>query len=534
MFLSKSIQNFQDMKNTIKIYFILAIVLVSANSCKDALTEEPLTFYSEETVFSTEDGVETAVNGIYAQLSSGQYYGTSWHNLTMPLSGKFYSSQAANRDATGLNTTPSNRWVRDLWAQMYATINTANTVISNLEKSTLSLANQDRALGEAYFLRGLVYLDMLRLFGGVPIRTEPTTLDDLHQSRATRNEVIDLVISDLEKAKMMLPNTDATELGRPAAFAANVYLAKLYMTLAGEDGGDASFWSKAQTELLEVFNSQAYTLTPTYAELFIPENENTSESIFELQYGHTGGTRNTDIVRSFTPANSTYAPSNVTTFGRIRPNKETFDQHVAQYPDDPRIDATFVYDAYEKSDGGTQKIYPDKKTGNQGFAVIAKWFDPSYNGITTTRNIIMLRYADVLLMMAEIENELNGPEGAYQYINPVLARARYIDGDGMSDSVEPAEWVGLTQDDFRKRIFKERFYELLAEGQEWFDSHRRGYDVFIQEIVEPHNNNPTIDLPPSGKDFIYPIDEKNMLLPIPLSEISGNQLLSIEDQNPGY
>ncbi len=519
------------MKSTYKIFLPIIAVFFCMTSCKDALLEEPVTFYSEETLFSTEEGVETAINGIYSQLSSGQYYGTSWHNLTMPLSGKFYSSQRINQDVAGLNTTPSNKWVVDLWAQMYATINTANITINNLENTTLELANKGRALGEAYFLRGVVYLDMLRLFGGVPLRTMPTTLDDIHLPRSSRQEVINLVIADLEKAKMMLPTPGEAAVGRPANLAANVYLSKLYMTLAGEDDGDASYWREAYDELLEVINSGAYALTPTYGELFILGNENTVESIFEIQYAHTGGTRNSDMVRSFTPASSIYSPDNVVTFGRIRPNKETFDEHFIQYPDDPRIDATFVYDSYEKSTGGVQKIYPSKSTGNQGFAVIAKWFDPTYNGITTARNLLLLRYADVLLMMGEIENELNGPDNAYQYVNQVMARARDIDGDGMSDAIEPADWEGMSKEVFRQRIFKERLYELLAEGQEWFDTRRRGYDAFISEVVEPHNNQPNLD---SDKDFIYPLDPKNMLLPIPLSELSGNQMVSSLDQNPGY
>ena len=394
------------MKSLHKIFIALSLTLVWNTGCKNALIEIPVTFYSEVSVFSTVAGVETAVNGVYSEFSSPQYYGTSWHNLILPVSGKFFSSQTANRDAVGLNTTPSNIWIGNMWGQMYGAINAANTVIFNLEGTTADLSNRETALGHAYFIRGATYFDLMVLFGGVPLRTKPTTIDDIHLPRASRQEVINLVISDLEKAKTMMPEPGKAILGRPSRLAANVYLAKLYMTLAGEDGGDPSNWSKAHSELLTVYNSGAYSLTPTYAELFVPGHENTKESIFELQYGHTGGIRNADIIRSFTPANSTYAPSNVPTFGRIRPNKEVFDQHIAQYPDDPRINATFVYDKYVRSNGASQTIYPTRKAGAQGFAVIAKWFDPSYNGTTTDRNLIQLRYADVLLMLAEVENEI--------------------------------------------------------------------------------------------------------------------------------
>ena len=507
------------------------LFLVLATSCSGLLEESPETFYSEATIFSTEEGVETAINGLYDAFGSVDYYGTAWHAMVLPVSGKFFSSQIANRDATGLNTTPSNTWVGRVWAQAYKTINRANIVIQNLENTTLELENRERALGDAYLLRAVAYFDLVRLFGGVPLRILPTELEDIHLSRSTKATIYDQVIADFELAKRNLPEAGDQILGRPSRLAANVYLAKVYMTLAGEDGGDPSFWSKAYEEAIVVFNSQAYQLTPTFAELFVLENENTVESIFEIQYGHTGGVRNADLVRFYTPSKSTFAPSNAPTFGRIRPNKETYDDHLNQYPDDPRIGATFIAGQYDKATGGVQKIYPEKNNGNQGFAVISKWFDSSYNGTTTARNYILLRYADVLLMLAEIENELNGPDNAYQYVNQVLARARDIDGDGVGDAVEPADWDAMSKDEFRTRIMRERRYELLSEGQEWFDTRRRGYNYFIAEVVEPHNAHPAFD---PTTDFIYPSVEKNMLLPIPLTEISGNQMVSVEDQNPGY
>ena len=515
------------MKQIIQPYFVLLALICVVFSCKDALIEEPETFFNEASVFSTEAGVETAVNGLYGQFSSGNYYGTAWISGILPISGKFFSTQGAHQDGTSLNTTSSNQYVNNIWSGAYKTINTANTIINNLENTTVELDNRETALGNAYFIRGVAYFDLVRLFNGVPLRLVPVDETSIHAAKNSASEVYNQIIADLEKAKTMMPALGENINGRPANLAANVYLAKLYMTQAG--AGDASGWSKAQTELTPVID--AYSLTPTFAELFVPQNENTIESIFELQYDHTGGIRNADLVRAFTPSNSLFAPASVPTFGRIRPNKEVFDNHVATYPDDPRINATFLFDRYEKNTGGFQKIYPEKNTGNQGFPIIAKWFDPSYNGTTTARNYILLRYADVLLMMAEIENEVNGPDNAYQYVNELLSRARDIDGDGMSDSVEPADWENLSQDEFRNNIMKERLFELLSEGQEWFDTRRRGYQFFLDNVVVPHNNHPTLD---PNTDFIYPTDEKNMLLPIPLTEISGNQMITNEDQNPGY
>lgn len=511
-------------------YLYLTFLLSLFASCSDILEENPTTFFDEQTVYSTEAGIETAVNGLYYILGSFNYYGSSYQSMVMPVSGIFYSTQVANRDATSLNTTASNPNLNNLWASQFELINAANVAIHNLENSDIQLENKETALGHAYFLRGFAYGELVRFFGGVPIRTEPTTIDNIHLGRNTKEETFNQAISDLNIAKSLMPESGEAIYGRPGKWAASAMIAKLYVHEASITN-DVSLWQLAQDELLPLIASEEYSLTPTYAELFQPGNDNSVESIFELQYGNTGGGRTSDIVRLYTPSNSIYAPPTSITFGRIRPNKEVFDAHVAIYPDDPRITATYLFDEYEKSNGGTQKIYPANTTGNQGFPVIAKWFDPLYNGNTTERNYILIRYADVLMMMAEIQNELNGPDAAYPYINQVLARARDIDGDGASDSVEPADYSNMSQDEFRNRIMRERLYELLSEGQEWHDTRRRGYEFFKETVIIPHNTNPTFD---NSKEFMYPDDVKNLLLPIPQSELSGNQALGSDDQNPGY
>lgn len=521
--------SFKNISQLAAITALASLLLLS--SCKDALQEDPKTFYSETQVFATEEGLETAVNGMYSHFFDPGYYGSSWHGLLMPHSGKFWSNQGASTDATSLNCTPINVWLIRLWPQMYSTINVANVLMDNLEENEAGLPNRDIAMGQAYFIRALTYFDLVRLFGGVPIRTKPTDIDALHLSRSSKEEVYDLIISDLEMAKQMLPDPGEYRPERPTKIVASAYLARVYMTLASEEGADQNLWNEAYQEAIAVYNSGMYSLLPTFAELFEPGNENTVESIFEIQYGHTGGIRNTDMPRMYTPSNSTFVPSSQATFGRIRPNKETFDAHVSQYPDDPRIDATYIYDSYERSNGNTQTIYPTRTTGRQAYPCIRKWLDPSYNGTTSDRNYIHFRYADLLLMLAEIENELNGPAGAYQYVNPVLARARDTDGDGTADAAQPADWAGMSQDEFRSRILQERHYELLSEGQDWFDVRRRGYRYFLENVVEPHNNHPTFD---QTTDFAYPISIKNMLLPIPSIELSGNQAMSVADQNPGY
>ena len=505
-----------------KKYISILAIIISALciiSCDDYLEEDVETFVEEEVVFTTEEGLESAINGLYASYAGPAYHGSSIHTFIAPVSGKFFSNQGASADATGLNTLPNNTWLTRMWPQMYSTINVANIIIDNIEGS--SLPNKDRALGEAYFIRAATYFDLVRYFGGVPMKITPATIEDLNTPRSSKEEIYDLVIADFERAKLLLPNPGESLFHRPVKTAANMFLAKVYMTLAGETN-DLTMWQGAYDEAIEVYGQ--YSLAPTFAELYDPANENTVESIFEIQYAANGSVRNSDIIRTYTLQGFFDYP----TFGRVRPNKEVYDQHIGQYPGDPRIDATFIFDSYTRVNGNTTNIYPNQINGNQGYTALKKYLDPDFNGSTTSRNMLKLRYADLLLMLAEIENELNGPGDAYQYVNEVLARAR-TQADG-TQAAEPADWSGMSQDEFRTRILRERQYELLGENHEWFDTRRRGYEYFLEEVIETHNNFPNL----GNNDFTYPVSVKNMLLPIPSTELSNNSEISQADQNPGY
>ena len=507
------------------IFLVLLFITLIASACEDGLLEEtPDTFDSEAQIFSTEQGAETALNGVYYAFQQGNYHGASLHNLLMPVSGKFYSSQNSNIDATGLNPTPSNNSLVDVWQGAYETINEANIVIDNLNGASAGLANRDAVLGQAHFLRAATYFDLARLFGGVPLRAEPARLDNLNLPRASLGDVYAQIIADFELAEDLLPDDLP---GRPGPLAATAYLAKVYLTRATTMMDDG-FLAPAREHALEVIESGRYRLVDDYGDLFDRNNENTAESIFELQYGFTGGIRLADFSRIYTPRGSVFQLPNVSTFGRVRPNKETFDLHADTYPGDPRIDATFLSGEYER-DGNTRTIYPRRTRGGDGYAVLAKYLDPSYNGTTTEANMIKLRYADVLLMMAEIENEMNGPDGAYPYVNQVLTRARNSGAD--AGATEPMNYSNLSQEEFRGRIRQERLFELLGEGHAWFDTRRHGYAWLRDNVIVPHNTHPNFE---DGRDFEYPDDPKHLLLPLPRTELSGNSAIDVNDQNPGY
>jgi hypothetical protein len=557
------------MKNTYRITGFLVMMAFGLISCNDALEVDiPENQFSEVQVFSTEEGVETAVNGMYIQLQGYDYYGARMRLLLWPHSGKYQSKQGANLDANKLDITNNNINLDKLWLGMWQTISQVNVVIANAKGNGLS--NEDSTLGQAYFLRGVVYFDLARMFGEVPLRTEPATKDDLHLAKSSKAELYNQIIKDFKLAADFLPERGEYIDGRPLKYAANAFLAKVYVTLAGENDAPSqpsgfstvseseitvvsisNFWEEARKELDVVINDGGYSLAPTYAELWKEDSRNTSESIFELQYGRTGAVRTNDIIRDVITKHHPSVPKGANTFGRIRPNKEMLSDHIIQYSGinysgddfipagkasnivdldeaiaDPRINETYVFNSFIRTDNNKPfNLFPRLNKGNNAYPQLNKYKDSGYDGVTTINNHIVLRYADVLLLRAEVENELNGPGTAYAYVNQVLLRARTTDS---GTTEQPANWDAASvpdQDTFRERIMKEREYELNGEGHEWFDMRRRGLGRF-QEQIDHHNAAVSFYKSDGNRDFTFENVETEMTLPIPLSEVSTNNLIN--------
>jgi hypothetical protein len=309
-------------------------------------------------------------------------------------------------------------------------------------------------------------------------------------------------------------------------------LAKVYMTLAGDKkAGETDYWQKAYDEAIQAYGK--YSLVADYNSLWIEATaNNTTESVFEIQ----GNVENTlRLHQLFTPSNGNKGRS---VWGRIKPNLECYDMHLAKYPDDPRHAATFLSEWPKYNANGSYtmtKSYPfftNRNNKDKSYPWLNKYYirEHERSSYDTNMNFVVMRYADLLLMLAEIENELNGPDNAYQYVNEVLQRARQS-----SDvpATEPSDWSGLSQDEFRAAIMFEYRYELLGEGHDWFNDRRRGYDYFKTNVVDIHNNHPLYDFTVQ-RDVELPDDSRNMLMPIPQAEITANPNINQEDQNPGY
>ncbi len=349
-------------------------------------------------------------------------------------------------------------------------------------------------IGECKFLRAYYYFNLVRWFGDLPLVIKPLTPDEFAQDRQPADAVYTQIIQDLQEALSALPEKSQykpEDLGRATKGAARGMLARVYLTR-----GD---FANAEKYALEVISSGQYSLYPNFAGIFLPEGENSSESVFEAQataleaggggsqYNEVQGVRGTPNLG----------------WGFNRPSDDlvrSFEQG------DPRRDLTILYPGEPLPDG-SDIVSDNPDIINERYNQKA-WVPehPGGNG-NGPGNIRMMRYAEILLIAAEALNENGKTDDALKYINLVRARAR-----GSSTRVLP-DIMTADKAILRQKIWQERRSELAMEQQRWFDILRQGRAADLL----------------AGKGFKK---GKNELFPIPQIEIDLSS--GTMSQNPGY
>ena len=516
------------------IYSLGLLSAVSLTSCDSILEEETDSFPSASVIYSNDQGVEAALTGCYSGLINYNVFQSDYHTIFCTAGGTMNNTSSSYNDSKAMKTEPDNKYVGRHFKTCYRVIADCNDLLDKIDGSGASDELKTRAKGEAHLLRGMIYFNLVRAFGGLPLRLTPITSTTLDMPRATVEETYKQVIADLEAAVEFLPEKNPTD-GRPNRSAAHALLAKVYLTLAnGEEG--SPYWQKCIDEAQKVYGH--YQLVPLQ-ELYDAQKRNTAESIIEIQFSDINGSTWT---QGIAPDVSDFTPNQASNpYGRYRPSKYIFDTWREQYPGDPRIEEGIIYNSYTKNSGkDTVKIYPaytSDKGSSRMWPYLKKFLDPRYVAQYSNQNFIYLRYADVLLMLAEATNEVSGPENAYKYVNEVLARAR---NSASPAAAQPADWSGMTKEEFRHRIMYERFFELLGEETEYFDMRRRGFQ-FMLDFWIANNAHPANCKNPSStkykEDYFVCTPEmakRAMLLPFPTLEINSNNAITDADQNPGY
>ncbi len=473
--------------------------LLMAAACENFLQEQPLSAISSENFYKTAADAQAGVNAVYAVLS-GNYGSTAWYFGDV-------ATEVANRGelSGGLDVmdySAADPVFREFWSLNYRGINYANLALQQIPLISMDETLRNRYVAEVRFLRALFYFDLVRAFGEVPLLTTPT-LDDANNRlpRAPVDAVYALIVEDLAAAENILPATyPASDAGRAARGAAQAMLAKVYLT-RGE-------WKNARDKAEAVITTAGYSLFPDMKDVFKVQNKNGREHIFSVQFksgnSRGGGSAFTSQFASRNP--------NILLNGAIAGTSIAAERAFYNaVPDHYRKRITLV-DSFPSS------YYPEitAKGKAQAGPACMKYWDPAF-GLSQggDANWMLIRYAEVLLLFAEAENELNGPTAAaFDAVNQIRHRAR--NGNNAAAADETAllpDLSGLTQEELRQAIWEERRMELCFEGHHRWDLLRTGRFV---EVMKAGGRN---------------AEDRHTLFPIPLLEIQANPALT---QNPGY
>ncbi len=469
--------------------------------CEKFLDEQPRSSIGKEGFFQTQADALSAVNAVYSALS-GHYNGNAWYF------GDVSTEVASRGELTGgldvMDYTSADPVFRDFWTSMYQGINYANNVIRWIPEMEFDQGLKDRYVAEARFLRALFYFELVRAFGGVPLIEQPTQgMENNSLPRAGVDEVYASIVADLTQASGTLPPTyGAADRGRATKGASQALLAKVQLTRGN--------WTEARTAAQSVITDKQYALFDNFADVFKIANENGKEHIFSVQYT-SGNVRGggSSLTSSFASRNPNILKNGAIAGTAIAAERGFYDAVPNHYR--KRISMVSAFPSV---------YYPEitvSGTAQAGPAPMKYWDAGFGLAIGGDANWMVLRYADVLLMLAEAENELSGPTtAAYEAINAVRKRARDENGDRVDDASELAELpdlAGLSKEAFREAVWEERRMELCFEGHHRWDLLRTGRFVEV--------------LKASGRDATT----KHELLPIPLLEIQANPKLS---QNNDY
>lgn len=484
-----------------RLYIIFLLAGMIGSAC-NKLDETPSSLITTAQFYKTRADAIAAVAAIYSTLNTdaaGDFpmYGRNLNLLTGNGSDdQVFSPSNTNPDVRALGTTTyvaTNDRVKKNWQQHYFGISRANVAIDNIPGIDFDTTQRARLVREAKFLRGLLYFNIVRFWGDAPlILHDPTSIDVKAQKvkRAPKDSIYAQVIRDLTDATLLPKTYTGADIGRATSGAAHALLAKVYVTRRE--------WNKALTEINEVINGgYGYALFEKYLDVFQQATKNGKEHIFSVQFGTNLGAKNS--TQSLSSGN--FSSFNAAVYPGDQPADSTLFQLFKAT--DVRRDVTFLTRVYNAATGNYVTFTP---------ARFAKFIDYSITPLTNQAqsgiNFPVIRYADILLLKAEVLNEIAGSPTieAYAAINAVRDRAN---AGGLT--------IGLNQQDFRDSVFLERRKEFIQEGMRWFDLSRRGGSYLYDALKKfPAKTGAAL---------------KDTLFPIPQSEIDINNEIT---NNPGW
>jgi starch-binding outer membrane protein, SusD/RagB family len=468
-----------------------AALLLTATGCNTSLLDtKPNDRFQESTYWSSPAAANAGLVGCYSILRNDGMYGGKgsnnatalWDETLSPNAWNYSNSNSFNSVAMGEHNASTGGIVTARWGDSYGGIGRCNTFLGKIDQvPDMSATEVTRMKGEAYFLRALYYFTLATYYGAAPlILTPPNEETDGDLPRTPREQVIAQVLADLESAISSLPpkyNSNADK-GRATKGAAMALKARVLLyeasPLMNKGVNDPAKWKAAADAAKAVITDAGtfgYKLYPNYRAMFLPQNENNSEVIFDVQYIFPLQGSSFDLIcRQY----NTNAPLQDLVDAYLMKNGLPISNPASGYDPakqwdnrDPRMYATFTYpgDTYMGSVVAANR-FSFTGYGMKKFSIYDKEKAPadkeSLVGGQSETNFIVLRYADILLMYAESQNEAAGPDATvYAAVDSIRSRA------GM-----PLITPGLTQAQMRDVIRLERRIELAGEGLYYNDIRR--------------------------------------------------------------
>lgn len=480
---------------------IILLVLFLAGCSDDFINNSPISNANVENFFNTQADFESAITAAYQTLRMSGVYNDGMQAVAELRSDNAeMGTTASNRfhyaDMANFRMPTSSPITTSIWDHHYVGINRVNTIIARNESADINASAKIRNEAESRFLRGLFYFNLVRVFGDVPLVTKPiTTIEEAYEyGRTPLAEVYEQIFEDLKFAWENLPATvPSSQSGRATRYAAAGLLGKAYLTQRNFEG--------AKEMLGYVIASENYELLNDYDDLWNASNKNHKESIFDVQFSRSGTfSSGSNFTVRYTPYLYPHLPFYSTAGGHNIPTENLLE---AFGEDDLRSNS--FRDSYLDDNG-------DVVDGLSGRYSV-KFYDMPVQGQGDDNNWPVLRYADVLLMYAEAENELgfSASGDAFTYLNMVRERAGLPD---LSVGNPVPELSVNNQQEFRLAVENERRLELAMEGHRWFDLVRTGRAI---EVLGPVSGGQ--------------IQPHHLVLPVPQSQIDINPRLT---QNPNY
>ena len=445
---------------------ILAALIVTQSCKKSFLDVTAKGTVASAQFWKTEADATSAVDAMYANLHE-------WTNIAFaPIAVESMGSDDVEKGSTPTDASFMNDFhfftansgegqISDFWGGEYKTINFANQILDNVPAISMDATLKSRYLAEAKFIRAYAYFRLVRAFGDVPLRLHvPKTATEYNIPRTPKAQVWTAIETDLTDAASVLPQSyGAADVGHVTKGAALALHAKAAMY--------QKKWADVLTYTTQVMGL-GYTLFPNYEQMFRTTNKNNSESIFEIQ--------NMLIPNNPGASNSQYSQVQGvrgSTGGGWGFNVPSADLAASYETGDPRRDATIIFRGETTPEGDAIPADGDNPMYNQKSYVPFSLYVSGFNE-GCQQNKIVLRYADVLLMNAEANNESGNTAAALIPLEQVRARAR-----GGNNAILP-KIVSTDQATVRAAIYKERRSELAMEFDRYFDVIRqgRGAEVF--------------------------------------------------------